>query len=146
MSTSKSPDFPKLEAAVMRYLGELALNAPQDTVTASAVSAALDVSARVIREVLSRLSNRGFLTPRLVMSCSDCGVHSDEQANESSIVASCHVCGQETEHNPVVVFDLSAAMRSAYEGESSPKFPSRKKTPVLKRLMQSTRANMVQMI
>ncbi len=104
-----------------RLLSKLAAEDPDQTVSASFVSAALDISTAIVRRTLSALALRGLLRPKLVMVCSKCGTDNDEaEPGETPVTAFCHVCGAREPHNPVVVFELGEALRRAARSPADP--------------------------
>lgn len=134
MNTSQSPDNPEVERQVVGLLQSLATQDPHATVSASSISAHLDISANVVRRILSKLAIQGAVKPRLVMTCTNCGTEDDTAVAESESEQFCHVCGEKTVHYPAVVFDLAAPLQSFSRGAPQrPKPVRRKRMPRLLR-------------
>lgn len=69
MNISKSHDDLETEIRVRRLLDMLAGEDPDQTVSASEISAKTDISASAIRAVLSRLALSRLIIPKVVMVC-----------------------------------------------------------------------------
>lgn len=118
MNTSRSSE-PQAERRVAQYLDEFFGTDKDALIGASQVSAALDIPAADTRRILTDLAIRRILKPVAKMACVKCGAINDD-AEEDETTTSCHVCGQATEHAPIVLFSLldAAVLR---QGDSLPK-------------------------
>lgn len=127
MSISKSPDPPDSGQRVLEFLRDYFNKDRAALVSASQVSAALDIAGREAREHLSDWALRGALKPLVAMTCAECGTI-NEDAEENEREAFCRVCGERTSHSPALLFAL-ADLELLDGHSSSPKKEGRQPLP-----------------
>ena len=128
MNTSQSQDDLEVEIRVIRLLGELASEDQTQTVTASSISAATDISATTIRRILTQLAIRGILVPKVVLACSECGTESDHDGVATAVTKFCHICATQEIHDPIITFEFGESLkRSSRQTADDPKVTGRRK-------------------
>lgn len=133
MSPPSSKGITRLR--VQNALQDIAAEHPGLTVTASGMTQRAGVDVEAARWALTQAVNDGFLVPRLVARCDDCGSEqSIDDANEVRGAVCAGPCMRRTQHTPYVVFSFTPTLLQLAGERARPKERRRPRTPLLERV------------